>query len=149
MLALFVFLANVYGFNNHTQNSSFFHDLSSKIFDLKSKYPSAAVIVGGDFNEAPDLCMDRFPSKPESRRCNTIINDFCNFRSLLDAYRFMHADADLLRKSRIDYWLISDFMSLLLNPVISVLLLSQIMLLSILFYLILVLVLIEILDTGN
>ncbi len=104
--------------------------------------------------------MDRFPSKPESRRCNTIINDFCNFLSLLDANRFMHADAcsyswfsaNLLRKSHIDYWLISDFMSpknILLNPVISVLLLSQIMLLSILFYLILVLVLIEILDTGN
>lgn len=51
----FFILVNVYGFNNHTQNSLFFQDLSSKILDLKGKYPSAAVIVGGDFNEAPDL----------------------------------------------------------------------------------------------
>ncbi len=54
LLGDFLFiLANVYGFNNHTQNSSFFHDLSSKIFDLKSKYPSAAVIVGGDLTKLP------------------------------------------------------------------------------------------------
>ncbi len=81
-----------------------FQDLSSKTFDLKSKYTSTAVV--GDFNEAPDLCMDRFTSKQSSRRCNTIINDFCNLLPLLHAYRFMHADAcsytwfsaDLLRK---------------------------------------------------
>ncbi len=39
-------------------------DLSCKILDLKSKYPSAAVIVG-DFIEDPDLFMDRFPPKQD------------------------------------------------------------------------------------
>ncbi len=73
---------------------SFFQDLSSKTFDLKGKYTSTAVV--GDFNEAPDLCMDRFTSKQSSRRCNTIINDFCNLLPLLHAYRFMHADAHCL-----------------------------------------------------
>lgn len=71
--SLFI-LINVYGYNNHSQNRIVFEDLSYKILDLKDKYPSATVIVGGDFNEAPDLCLDRFPPKPESYRCNTIIS---------------------------------------------------------------------------
>lgn len=113
-------MANVYGFNNHTQHICFFQDLSSKILDLKGEYPSAAVIVGGDFNEAPDPCLDRFPPKRESCSYITILNDFCSNLSLLDAYRFMLAGndcsytwfgTDLSRKSCLDYCLISDFMS--------------------------------------
>ncbi len=62
--AVFIF-CNVYGFNNSNLNQILFQTLSNKLVTLKLKFPSAAVIVGGDFNEAPDLHLDRFP--PETQ----------------------------------------------------------------------------------
>ena len=52
--SLFI-LANVYGFNNSILNNALFQGLSTKILLLKNKFPSASFIIGGDFNEAPDL----------------------------------------------------------------------------------------------
>lgn len=74
-------------------------------------------IVGGDFNEAPDLHLDRFPPILHVNSLHLVINDFCSRLSLLDAYRHVHGNsissftwfkADMSQKSRIDLWLISD-----------------------------------------
>lgn len=71
----------------------------------------------GDFNEAPDLCFDRFPPKYGTTTVNKIISDICSTLSLVDIHRFLHNDSspsftwfkpDLTQKSRIDFWLISD-----------------------------------------
>jgi len=112
-----VILCNVYGFNSSNLNHILFQSLSTKLLALKSKFPSAAFIVGGDFNEAPDLHLDRFPPRLNVNSLNLVINDFCSRLSLLDAYRHVHGNstssftwfkADMSQKSRIDLWLISD-----------------------------------------
>lgn len=112
-----VILANVYGFNRSSLNNCLFTDLTSKLISLKTKYPFTSLIMGGDFNETPDLCYDRFPPKYGTTTDNKIISDICSSLSLVDIHRFLHNDSspsftwfksDLTQKSRIDFWLISD-----------------------------------------
>lgn len=43
----------------------------------KSKFPSAAVFVDGDFGEAPDLHVDRCLPRRCVNHINPIINYFC------------------------------------------------------------------------
>jgi len=112
-----IILCNVYGFNSSNLNHILFQSLSKKLLALKSKFPSAAFIVGGDFNEAPDLHLDRFPPRLHVNSLNLVLNYFCSRLSLLDAYRHVHGNSissftwfkeDMSQKSRIDLWLISD-----------------------------------------
>lgn len=116
--AVFIF-CNVYGFNNSNLNQILFQTLSNKLVTLKLKFPSAAVIVGGDFNEAPDLHLDRFPPRLNVNNLNLVISDLCSSLDLLDVYRHVHGNnvssftwfkADMSQKSRIDLWLISDWL---------------------------------------
>ncbi len=94
-----------------------FFSSSYFVKEVLVKYPSSSLILGGDFNEAPDLCYDRFPPKYGNITSNKIISDICSTLSLVDVYRFLHNDisssftwfkSDLTQKSRIDFWLISD-----------------------------------------
>lgn len=110
-------IGNVYGFNNSAANSVLLQELSGKILQLKCKFPSAYLITGGDFNEAPNNSIDRFPSRTTGPIINPIINDFCVYLSLLDPFRLLYPDyidsftwfnSDMSKKSRIDLWLISD-----------------------------------------
>lgn len=121
--AVFI-LCNIYGFNNSKSNEALFQTLSNKLASLKLKFPSAAVIMGGDFNEAPDLHLDRFPPRLNVNNFNLLINDLCSSLDLLDAYRHVHGNnissftwfkADLSQKSRIDLWLISDWLIPFIN----------------------------------
>lgn len=112
-----VTLTNVYGFNKSNLNTFLFSDLTSKLTSLKVKYPSSSLILGGDFNEAPDFCYDGFPPKYGNITSNKLISDICSNLSLVDVYRLLHNDIsssftwfkpDLTQKSHIDFWLISD-----------------------------------------
>ena len=80
-------LVNVYGFNAMNSNTTLLNSLSNKILQEMNKCPSASVIVGGDFNEAPNLCTDRFPARGNEDHLNPVIYDFCSKLSLLDALR--------------------------------------------------------------
>lgn len=51
---------------------------------------STSLIVGSDFNEAPNLCTDRFPARGNQDNFNPVISDFCNKLSLLDALRILN-----------------------------------------------------------
>lgn len=111
---------NVYGYNNSAANNVLLQELSYKISQLKSKFPSAFLITGGDFNEAPNNNIDRFPSRTAGHIINPVITDFCNNLSLLDPFRFLHPSSidsftwfksDMSKKSRIDLWLISNCLS--------------------------------------
>lgn len=66
------------------------------------------------------MYVDRFPQKGRTNNLNLVISDFCSRLSLLDAFRFAHPNsydsftwfrADLSQKSRIDLWLISDYLA--------------------------------------
>lgn len=71
-------LVNVYGFNARNSNTTLLNSLSNKIIQEMNKFPSASVIVGSDFNEAPNLCTDRFPARVNQDNFNPVIYDFCS-----------------------------------------------------------------------
>lgn len=47
-------ICNVYGPNKAAQAKDLFSELSLTLDTLKAKYKDAAIILGGDFNDAPD-----------------------------------------------------------------------------------------------
>ncbi len=49
-------MVNVYGIDNAIQNRQFIQDVSSVIVNLKLIYPTAIIIMGGDFNMVSDAC---------------------------------------------------------------------------------------------
>lgn len=54
-----VILSNVYGYNNDQKNKNSLHEVSTVIKELKAKFPTVPMIVGGDFNVTPDEWIDR------------------------------------------------------------------------------------------
>lgn len=102
-------LVNIHGFNNLTQNKQLILYISDAIESLKLIYPTANVIIGGDFNMVNDECLDRYPPKCQYSSQNPTLSD------LLDPWRLKHPDTkqyswfkpNNTTKSRIDFWLIS------------------------------------------
>ncbi|XDV31698.1 hypothetical protein PO909_002661 [Leuciscus waleckii] len=112
-----VILINIYGYNNDNKNRNLLHQISEVIIELKAKFPTDHIIVGGDFNLTPDEWMDRWPSKLLSEHRNPILDAFAN--QLIDIWRSLHSGVKQFtwhkpngqNKSRIDYWLISNSIS--------------------------------------
>uniref|UniRef100_A0A1A8EWE2 Reverse transcriptase domain-containing protein n=1 Tax=Nothobranchius korthausae TaxID=1143690 RepID=A0A1A8EWE2_9TELE len=108
-------VVNIYGFNNPTQNKLLLTELSNNITNLKLTYPSANIIVGGDFNMVYDEHLDRFPSKCQHSSHNSTLSNFCGNHNLVDPWRLANPDfkqyswfkPNNTLKSRIDFWLIS------------------------------------------
>lgn len=109
-------LCNVYGYNSQQCNRVLFSDLATKMLDYQNKYTNAKLIVAGDFNEAPDNLMDRFPSRlSQGPKANNIISSLCNKLTVVDPWRFFNDSAQDFTwcngpktlKSRIDFFLIS------------------------------------------
>lgn len=59
----FFIICNVYGYNVNSLSKQMFTTICSKIQSLRVKYHSAFVIMGGDFNDAPNDQIDRVPAK--------------------------------------------------------------------------------------
>ncbi len=113
--AIFI-ICNIYGFNSHTANSSFFAYISVILCNMLKTTPNAKLIIACDFNEVPDVFMDRFPQKmrPHSQSC-IIIDSLCKDLSLVDSWRYFNSNAyeytwsnvSKSLKSRTDLFLIS------------------------------------------
>ncbi len=58
--SLFI-LGNVYGYNYSVQAKNMSTEVTHSISVLMKKYQGALLIMGGDFNDAPDDFLDRFP----------------------------------------------------------------------------------------
>ena len=56
-------ICNVYGYNDKAQAKTMFSQIYSKLKDLQKKYEDAYLILGGDFNDAPDDSVDRIPER--------------------------------------------------------------------------------------
>ncbi len=67
----------MYGYNVRSQNKDLLETITDVINDLKARYPTEYVLIGGDFNMTPDEFMDRHPFKLSSSHINYIIQDFC------------------------------------------------------------------------
>uniref|UniRef100_A0A1A8L6V8 Reverse transcriptase domain-containing protein n=1 Tax=Nothobranchius pienaari TaxID=704102 RepID=A0A1A8L6V8_9TELE len=108
-------VANIYGFNNPNQNKLLLTELSNNITNLKLTYPSASIIVGGDFNMVYDEHLDRYPSRCQHSSHNSTLSNFCGNHSLVDPWRLANPNFKQYSwfkpnnnlKSRIDFWLIS------------------------------------------
>jgi len=53
------FICDVYGHNGTTQDWTMFTEILSKIRELQSENKEAFLIIGGDFNDAPNDRLDR------------------------------------------------------------------------------------------
>lgn len=110
-------LINVYGYNQKTLNKSFFSSLKRLIESWKVSYSTEKIVIGGDFNLAPDLWLDRLPPKGQSHNYDETITEFTSQLNLVDYWRVKHPytsqftwfnSASNGQCSRLDYWLISN-----------------------------------------
>ena len=92
-----------------------FIQLCAKLDTFKNKYKDAHLIIGGDYNDAPDDLVDRMPVKsiPCSRFKSTVY--ICEQLSIIDVWRYLNPDINEFTwsnasgslQSSIDLWLIS------------------------------------------
>ncbi len=73
---IFVILVNVYGYNSSGQNKILFSNISEAVAQIKFKFNTNLVLIGGDFNLAPDEWLDRSPSSYTSHHFNTLFRIF-------------------------------------------------------------------------
>ncbi len=108
-------LVNVYGFNRSDMNATLMSEISLLVLEKQHKFPSAYLIIGGDFKEAPNYSEDRYPPRQCQNPFNPVISGFCQSLDLVDAFRFLYPCStsftwfkpDQTQKSRIDLWLVS------------------------------------------
>lgn len=114
--SLFFILVNVYGYNNESQNKNMLEDITLNIFELKDRYPTEYILMGGDWNMTPDEWIDRWPSRTGRPQKNNLIIEFLINNNLTDIWRVRNPGIKSFSwfkpngacKSRIDYWLGSD-----------------------------------------
>ena len=111
-----IIICNVYGPNRTAQAKDMFSELSLKLDVLKGKYKDSPIVIGGDFNDAPDDYMDRHPPRSASL-LNFKPTSFMSDHFLLtDVWRFMNpnvtdytwSNSNRNLQSRIDLWLMSS-----------------------------------------
>ena len=77
---LLFIICNVYGPNRAAQAKDMFSE----------KYKDSAIIIGGDFNDAPDNCMDRHPPRSTSLSKFKPTSFISDHFLLTDVWRFMN-----------------------------------------------------------
>lgn len=107
----------VYGYNKRAQNKTLFSSLSKYLEEWKMLFSTDRVIIGGDFNLAPDLLLDRLPSRRHYHTHDEIILELITKANLIDYWRMKNPTRKQFtwfnssnngQCSRLDYWLISD-----------------------------------------
>ena len=106
----------VYGYNRRAQNKQLYSPLSKMLEGWKVTYNTDKVIVRGDFNLVPDLCIDRLPPRGQSHNYEEIISEFITKGNLIDWWRMRNPNtkqytwynsANNGQCSRLNFWLIS------------------------------------------
>lgn len=105
----------VYGHNNRTNNRVMMASLSSLINNWKVSFMTEKVVIGGDFNIAPDSWLDRKPHRGQQPVYDDILTNLCMSAHTVDCWRISNPtsvkytnSADSNQCSRLDYWLISQ-----------------------------------------
>ncbi len=109
-----VIIVNIYGYNSVAENCTFLNMLDQKLSSALRKYPTAFLILGGDFNIVMSNMLDRHPPRKAASPNSNLIAFMDQFY-LVDIWRERFPDViqytwcnkDRSRQSRIDYWLIS------------------------------------------
>lgn len=113
----FLILGNLYGYNNLNQNKQLITELTSILTELSQTYINSKIILGGDYNMVMDEWLDRQPSKFQNHQINCTLSQFCNDFNLNDIWRIKNPDKQIFTwfkpdgtiKSRLDFWLVSEF----------------------------------------
>uniref|UniRef100_A0A3B4WDT5 exodeoxyribonuclease III n=1 Tax=Seriola lalandi dorsalis TaxID=1841481 RepID=A0A3B4WDT5_SERLL len=110
----------VYGYNNRPKNRVMMESLGSFIKNWEIKYMTDKVVLGGDFNIAPDSWLDRIPHRGQQPEYDDILTNLCISTHTVDYWRITNPmslkytwtnSADNNQCSRLDYWLISQTIS--------------------------------------
>jgi len=109
-----VLVINMYGYNSNAENSRLLILLESRMKHWLSKFPSAYIIFGGDFNITLNNQIDRWPPGKNSSTSRQLLLLMDRY-DLIDIWRekfpddsgFTWSNKNLSNSSRIDYWLIS------------------------------------------
>jgi len=108
-------LVCVYGYNSRAINKIFYTDLGERLKQWKMKYSTEQIIVGGDFNVAPDNSVDRIPSRGQHHLFDDIFINLVSNTNLTDCWRLRNPNTRQFtwfnascngQCSRLDYWLI-------------------------------------------
>ena len=111
-------LGNVYAPNKIKEQCNFFVELQQK-FDDFITIQDQRIIIGGDFNVIMDQNLDCAGGSPKEKESVKFLNDICLNYDLIDVWRTRNPDSTLftwrqkkpLIQRRLDFWLISDFLS--------------------------------------
>uniref|UniRef100_A0AAX7SHF8 exodeoxyribonuclease III n=1 Tax=Astatotilapia calliptera TaxID=8154 RepID=A0AAX7SHF8_ASTCA len=115
-----IILINVYGYNNRSLNRNMMSNLSKLIAKWSTTYGSTQVIIGGDFNLAPNSWLDRQPQRGNQPEHESIICDLCTTTNMIDYWRMTNPNTKKYTWfspsnknvcSRLDYWLVSQTVS--------------------------------------
>uniref|UniRef100_A0A3Q2QH20 exodeoxyribonuclease III n=1 Tax=Fundulus heteroclitus TaxID=8078 RepID=A0A3Q2QH20_FUNHE len=96
----------VYGYNNKTIN--------------RFTFMTEKVVMGGDFNIAPDSWLDHKPHRGQQPEYDDILTNLCTSTHTVDYWRISNPttvkytwtnSADNNMRSRLDYWLISQMIA--------------------------------------
>lgn len=106
-------LGNVYGYNNSCNNRILFNAFQEEIQLLLNTFVKAKIILGGDWNCISDPTKDCHPPR---KGVHGELNSLCTHLNCCDIWRnknpkniqFTWNSKDFSKRSRIDYWLISN-----------------------------------------
>lgn len=99
------------------RTKNIFSSLSKCLEEWKMLFSTDRVIIGGDFNLAPDLWLDCLPSKRHCHTFDETIVELTTKANLIDYWRMKNPTRKQFtwfnssnngQCSRLDYWLISD-----------------------------------------
>lgn len=108
-------VVNIYGYNCKSDNDQLLCLLEERLTHWLSKFPDSYLIIGGDFNVVLNESIDRWPPRRPSN-LNTNLKLFMDRFHLIDIWREKNVDdtvytwsnKDGSRRSRIDFWLVSN-----------------------------------------
>lgn len=108
-------LCNLYGHNNMTSAKNMFIQLSTKLKELLLKYNNPFLIMGGDYNDAPDDNLDRIPPRQTQTSRFKYTAFISDHLSVIDAWRYLNphlkeyswSNTNRSQQSRIDAWFTS------------------------------------------
>ncbi len=117
-----VILINIYGYSSH-ENYLLFDSIDGEILLWLNAYPNALVFIDGDFNIVPNNILDRLPPK-QSSSTNSKLKIFMDKFDVIDIWRekfpnikyYTCSNKSCSRQSHIDYWLVSQSVSILASP---------------------------------
>lgn len=112
----FFIVCNLYNYNNTALAKTMCTQLCKKLEALKLKYKEAHMILGGDYNDAPNDLIDRVPARTIQHSRFKGTEFICEQLSVIDVWRYLNFDikdftwsnTNRSLQSRIDLWLISS-----------------------------------------